>query len=132
MATEKNGGASAETAEDSNAKREIAERIAALVQEKTGKKIGVAGGKAIFDESVRMFFASAVKEGMFRFPGGYGSFHVRHLQEGSKPKRLPSGQTTNIGPGRVKLRYVEGAEVKGLLGTRKPKASTSETATVSS
>jgi hypothetical protein len=113
--------AAAAEAEDSNAKQEIHEKLAALVHEKTGKRIGRAGGKLLFDTAVQMVFASATKEGSFRFPGGYGSLHVRNLNEGTKPKRLPSGATTTIGAGRRKLRYVEGNEVKGLMGTKRPK-----------
>jgi len=107
---------------DSNAKRAIHEELQKIVKDKTGKNIGVAGGKALFDTAVARIFESATKDGQFRFPGGFGSLHVRHLNEGSKPKRLPSGATTTIGPGRKKVRYIEGNEVKGLLGTRKPKA----------
>lgn len=111
-----------ESAAEANAKQNIHERLQALVKEKTGKNIGRAGGKALFDEAVKMFFTSAAKDGSFRFPGGFGALHVRHLNKGTKPKRLPSGATTEIGEGRVKLRYVEGNEVKSLLGTKKTKA----------
>lgn len=108
-----------ETAAETNAKQEIHEKIQDIVKEKTGKNIGRAGGKAIFDTVVEMVFSSASRDGSFRFPGGFGALHVRNLNEGTKPKRLPSGATTVIGAGRKKLRYVEGNEVKGLLGTRK-------------
>lgn len=111
-----------ETAAESNAKQAIHEKLQDLVREKTQKNIGRAGGKLLFDTAVQMIFESAAKDGSFRFPGGFGALHVRHLNAGTKPKRLPSGATTTIGEGRVKLRYVEGNEVKGLLGTRKPKA----------
>lgn len=110
-----------DTAADENAKQNIHERLQSIVKEKTGKNIGRAGGKLLFDTSVKMVFESATKDGNFRFPGGFGALHVRHLNKGTKPKRLPSGATTTIGEGRVKLRYVEGNEVKGLLGTKKAK-----------
>lgn len=127
----KNAEAGAETAAESSAKQEIHEKVASLVKEKTTKNIGRAGGKAIFDTVVQMIFAAAVKDGSFRFPGGYGSFHVRQLNEGTKPKRLPSGATTTIGAGRKKLRYVEGNEVKSLMGTRKKPASEATASTES-
>lgn len=111
-----------ETAAEKDAKTAIHEEIAVFVQTKTGKRIGRSGGKEIFDTVVARIFGSAVKDGSFRFPGGFGSLHVRHLNEGTKPKRLPGGATTVLGKGRVKLRYVEGNEVKTLLGTAKPKA----------
>ena len=109
-----------ETAAEKDAKTQIHEKIATFVQTKTGKRIGRSGGKEIFDTVVADIFTFAVKGGSFRFPGGFGSLHVRHLNAGTKPKRLPSGAQTTLGEGRVKLRYVEGNEVKNLLGTAKP------------
>jgi len=117
-------GTAAETDMERDAKVTIHERLKDMVKEKTGKNIGRAGGKALFDEAVKLVFGSATKEGSFRFPGGFGALHVRHLNKGSKPKRLPSGATTTIGEGRVKLRYVEGNEVKGMLGTKKVRTAT--------
>lgn len=110
-----------DTAAETNAKQAIHEKLQDMVKDKTGKNIGRAGGKALFDTAIAMIFKAGVRDGSFRFPGGYGAFHVRHLNKGTKPKRLPSGATTTIGEGRVKLRYVEGNEVKELLGTKKPK-----------
>jgi hypothetical protein len=118
-----------ETAAETNAKQAIHERLQGLVKEKTGKNIGRAGGKLLFDTAIAEIFKSAVKDGSFRFPGGYGALHVRHLNEGTKPKRLPSGATTTIGAGRKKLRYVEGNEVKDLMGTKKPKTTPASAAT---
>ena len=66
-----------------------------------------------------MVFQSACRDESFRFPGGHGAFHIRHLNEGTKPKRLPSGATTIIGAGRKKLRYVEGNVVQKHMGTDK-------------
>lgn len=114
--------AAATEADDSNAKQAIHEKLASIVLEKTGKRIGRAGGKMLFDTAVQEIFKAATADGSFRFPGGFGSLHVRNLNEGTKPKRLPSGATTVIGAGRRKLRYVEGNEVKGLMGTRKEKS----------
>lgn len=110
-----------EDSTEQDAKSAIHEEIRRLVKERTGKNIGRAGGKLIFDTVVKLVFTAAARDEDFRFPGGFGALHVRHLNKGTKPKRLPSGQTTTIGEGRVKLRYVEGNEVKGLLGTRKVK-----------
>lgn len=107
--------------EDTGAKAAIARAIDAFVTEKTGKRIGIGGGKHIFDMIVGMMFTAAVKDEEFRFPAGHGAFHVRHLGVGTRPKRLPSGAVTTaqMQPGRVKLRYVEGVKIKQLLGTAK-------------
>jgi len=103
-----------------DAKQAIHEKLASLVKEKTGKNIGRAGGKILFDTVIEMFFTSAVADKSFRFPGGYGALHVKELQAGTKPKRLPSGAETIIPAGRLKLRYVEGNSVKEQLGTKRP------------
>jgi hypothetical protein len=107
------------TAEDMAAKERIHAMIDNMVQTKTGKRIGMATAKDIFDAVVKEVFTAGVKDGQFRFPGGFGSLHVRKLGVGTKPKRLPSGATTTLGEGRIKLRYQEGVSVKQLLGTDK-------------
>lgn len=108
-----------EVADEDAAKARIHAMIDKMVTEKTGKRIGIATAKKIFDSVVKEVFTAAVKDEFFRFPGGFGSFHVRHLGVGTKPKRLPSGKEVTLGEGRVKLRYQEGVMVKQLLGTDK-------------
>jgi hypothetical protein len=119
-----------ETQDEEAAKGRIHQWIADFVKEKTGKPIGITGGKKIFDKVIADIFTSAVKDGQLRFPGGYGSLHVRHLGVGTKPKRLPSGATTDsiLKEGRVKLRYQEGVMVKKLLGTDRKTEGTAGTA----
>lgn len=90
----------------------IYERLGALVKEMTGKRVGLAGGRKIFDAVVEEVFVEATKEGTFRFNGGYGSMHVKTYAAGSR--RLPSGQETTFGE-RQKLRYEEGVVVAGLV-----------------
>jgi len=90
----------------------IYERLGAMVKEMTGKRIGITGGRAIFDKVVEEIFVEATKEGTFRFNGGYGSMHVKTYQAGSR--RLPSGQMTTFDE-RQKLRYEEGVVVAGLV-----------------
>lgn len=118
-ATEAASAAGTEAAAEAAAKERIHSLIDQKVSEKVGKRIGLATAKDIFDSVVEEIFKAAVKDGQIRFPGGYGSFHVKKLGVGTKPKRLPSGQEVTLGEGRVKLRYQEGVSVKRLLGTDK-------------
>ncbi|HEC60637.1 MAG TPA: hypothetical protein ENI27_00090 [bacterium] len=101
----------AETAPVS-AKDAIYIQIGDFVKEKTGKRIGKTGGREIFDRCVEQIFTAAVREGSFRFNGGFGSFHVKTYQAGTR--RLPSGQQTTFGE-RQKVRYEEGVVVKALI-----------------
>jgi len=95
-----------------SAKDAIYTQIGDLVKEKTGKRIGKTGGRLIFDKVVEEIFAAGVRDGSFRFNGGFGSFHVKTYQAGTR--RLPSGQETTFGE-RKKLRYEEGVVVKALI-----------------
>jgi len=95
-----------------SAKDAIYTKIGDFVKEKTGKRIGKTGGREIFDTVVEEIFAAGVRDGSFRFNGGFGSFHVKTYQAGSR--RLPSGQETTFGE-RKKLRYEEGVVVKALI-----------------
>jgi len=95
-----------------SAKDAIYVQIGDFVKEKTGKRIGKTGGREIFDTVVEQIFASAVREGSFRFNGGFGSLHVKTYQAGTR--RLPSGQETTFGE-RQKVRYEEGVVVKALI-----------------
>jgi hypothetical protein len=90
----------------------IYERLGSMVKEMTGKRIGITGGRAIFDKVVEEIFVEATKEGTFRFNGGFGSMHIKTYQAGSR--RLPSGQMTTFDE-RQKLRYEEGVVVAGLV-----------------
>lgn len=104
--------AKADGAEVSIGKEAIYAEIADYVKAKTGKNIGKSGGQMIFNMAVSGIFATAVKEGTFRFNGGYGSLHVKQYKAGSR--RLPSGQTTTFGE-REKVRYEEGVTVQNLI-----------------
>lgn len=101
----------AEAASDAG-KENIYTKVGELVKDKTGKRIGKTGGREIFDLIVGEIFALATKEGTVRLNGGFGSFHVRGYQAGSR--RLPSGQNVKFGE-RQKLRYEEGVVVKALV-----------------
>lgn len=90
----------------------IYERVGEMVKEMTGKRIGLSGGRKIFDKVVEEIFVEATKEGTFRFNAGFGSMHVKNYGPGER--RLPSGQMTTFGD-RQKLRYEEGVVVAGLV-----------------
>lgn len=103
----------ADTEKELSVKEAIYTKVGEFVKEKTGKRIGKTGGREVFDLIVDEIFAAAVKEGTFRFNGGFGSMHLRTYQAGSR--RLPSGTNTTFGE-RKKLRYEEGVVVKALIG----------------
>lgn len=90
----------------------IYERLGEMVKEMTGKRVGLSGGRKIFDKVVEEVFVEATKEGTFRFNAGFGSMHVKNYGPGER--RLPSGQMTTFGD-RQKLRYEEGVVVAGLV-----------------
>lgn len=90
----------------------IYERMGEMIKEMTGKRVGLAGGRKVFDKVVEEFFVEATKEGTFRFNAGFGSLHVKTY--GAGERRLPSGQVTTFGE-RQKLRYEEGVVVAGLV-----------------
>lgn len=101
-----------ESAAEATGKEAIYILIGDMVKDKTGKRIGKTGGREIFDTVVEQIFALATKEGTVRLNGGFGSFHTREYQSGSR--RLPSGQEVSFGE-RKKLRYEEGVVVKALV-----------------
>jgi nucleoid DNA-binding protein len=105
---------SAATENDTNhaGKEAIYGKLADFVLAKTGKRIGKAGGRVLFDMAIDEIFALATRDGTVRLNGGFGSFHIRDYTEGSR--RLPSGQEVTFGP-RKKLRYEEGVVVKALV-----------------
>lgn len=90
----------------------IYERLGEMVKEMTGKRVGLSGGRKLFDKVVEEVFVEATKEGTFRFNAGFGSMHVKSYGPGER--RLPSGQMTTFGD-RQKLRYEEGVVVAGLV-----------------
>lgn len=90
----------------------IYERLGAMIKEMTGKRVGLAGGRKLFDKVVEEVFVEATKQGTFRFNAGFGSMHVKTYSAGTR--RLPSGQETTFGE-RQKLRYEEGVVVAGLV-----------------
>lgn len=90
----------------------IYDALGKTIQEMTGKRVGLTGGRKVFDQAVEAVFAEATKEGSFRFNGGFGSLHVKTY--GAGERRLPSGVVTKFGE-RKKVRYEEGVVVSGLV-----------------
>jgi nucleoid DNA-binding protein len=111
--TEQNQNGTAEVQEESaKGKEAIYIKLGEYVKDKTGKRIGKTGGRELFDMVVDEIFALATRDGTVRLNGGFGSFHVREYQEGTR--RLPSGVEVSFGE-RKKLRYEEGVVVKALV-----------------
>jgi hypothetical protein len=73
-------------------------------------------GRDIIEVITEIIFASALKEGYFRFPNGYGSLKVQRLKRNPQPKRLPTGEMVTMSSKRVRMRYEEGAAVRESLG----------------
>lgn len=87
-------------------------KVVDMVKDATGKRISRAKGREIFDTCIEEIFALACADSTVRLNGGFGSFHVRDYQSGSRT--LPSGQKVEFGE-RKKLRYEEGVVVKALV-----------------
>jgi len=102
----------AENVEALTGKERIYAQIANFVKDKTGKRFGKTAGREVFDMVVEGIFEEATKNATVRLNGGFGSFHVRDYQAGSR--RLPSGQEVHFGE-RKKLRYEEGVVVAALV-----------------
>ena len=92
--------------------------IAAHIRDATGgevpRAIGPALGREVLDAVIEIVMRTALAEGYFRLPGGFGSFKVQQLK--SMDKRLPTGQVVALNARRSRLRYEEGAAVRELLG----------------
>lgn len=91
--------------------------IAAQVRESVGdtaRPVGSVVGRELLDAVMEIVMRTALKEGYFRLPGGFGSFKVQRLK--STAKRLPTGQVVELNSHRSRLRYEEGAAVRELLG----------------
>lgn len=71
-------------------------------------------GREVLDACIEIVMRTAIREGYFRLPGGFGSFKVRDLA--STQKRLPGGEIVDLIASRSRLRYEEGAAVRELLG----------------
>lgn len=102
---------------DGEIRERVYKAIALHIREKTGGEISRAGtalGREILDVVVEILFRTAIKEGYFRLPSGFGSLKVTQLR--SSTKRLPTGEVVELTEPRSRLRYEEGAAVRELLG----------------
>ena len=83
----------------------------------TGGEVSRAGselGREVLDAVTEIIIRTAIKEGYFRLPSGFGSLKVLQLR--STQKRLPTGEVVELQPKRSRLRYEEGSAVRELLG----------------
>jgi hypothetical protein len=91
--------------------------IATHLRDVTGGEVSRAGtalGREILDAVTEIVIRTAIMEGYFRLPGGFGSFKVLQLRPSQK--RLPTGEVVELKSTRSRLRYEEGAAVRELLG----------------
>lgn len=96
--------------------RAVSQAVRELTDGKAIPRISKELGKDIVEVVTEAIFTSALDEGYFRFPNGYGSLKVQRLKRNPKPKRLPTGEIVTMSPNRVRLRYEEGAAVRERLG----------------
>lgn len=103
---------------DGQIRERVYRAIAAHIRDATGgevpRAIGSALGREVLDAVIEIVMRTALAEGYFRLPGGFGSFKVQRLK--STAKRLPTGQVVALTSRRSRLRYEEGAAVRELLG----------------
>lgn len=71
-------------------------------------------GKELLKGLTEIVFRTAIKEGFFRFPAGWGTLRTRPLA--CYKKRLPSGDIVQLPPARQRLKYEEGSAVRELVG----------------
>jgi hypothetical protein len=78
------------------------------------RHVSSAFGREVLDVVIEIVIRTALQEGYFRLPSGFGSFKVTQLR--SSTKRLPTGALVSLTEPRSRLRYEEGAAVRELLG----------------
>lgn len=101
--------------DDMRAKEEIYDRIEQMIQDKVGgRKVGREFAKNLFEMQIDMVFSFAIHTGLFRFPKGLGTLHLKQLAPTNK--KLPTGETKTFGGNRPILRYHEGLSVRAALG----------------
>lgn len=71
-------------------------------------------GREILEAVVEICLRSAMAEGYFRLPNGFGSFRLQQLK--NTVKRMPGGRLVALTDRRSRLRYEEGAAVRELIG----------------
>jgi hypothetical protein len=106
-------------ASDEEIRKRVYKAITAHVRELTEGELPQQNsetlGRDILDGVIELVWRTALTEGYFRLPGGFGSLKVQVLK--STQKRLPTGQVVDLTKShRSRLRYEEGAAVRELLG----------------
>jgi hypothetical protein len=71
-------------------------------------------GRELLAATVELIFRTAIKEGSFRLPDGWGVLSIRQLYPSQR--RIPTGEIVKLPPLRYRLRYEEGSAVRALLG----------------
>lgn len=104
---------------DTEIRLRVYRAIAAHVRETTGGVVSMQGeglslGCDILNAVVEIIFRTAIKEGYFKLPAGFGSLKVQELR--GTVKKLPTGQLLTLSANRSRLRFTEGTAVKDLLG----------------
>lgn len=70
-------------------------------------------GRELLRGMTELVFRTALKEGSFQLPDGWGVLKVRRTK---RVARLPTGQVIQMHPLQYCLKYEEGAAVRALLG----------------
>lgn len=93
----------------------IVNHVRELTQGKPITRVSYLLGRNILVGVTEIIMSTALREGYFRLPEGYGSLRVKRLKPNPKPKRLPNGDMIMLPPNRSKLEYEDGAAVREYL-----------------
>ena len=105
------GNGEESTSRQLSSKEQIYQVIADEVKEYTGKNIGRARGRIIFDRVIENVFMQLILNREMRLNGGFGSLKMKRYSAGER--RLPSGQVV-VYPERFKPYYEAGVVVTAM------------------
>jgi hypothetical protein len=101
--------------DDMRTKGKIYDRIESMIQQKCGgRRVGRDFAKSLFEAQIDLIFGFAIHTGLFRFPKGLGTLHLKQLAPTNK--KLPNGEFRSYGGNRPILRYHEGLSIRAALG----------------
>jgi|PlaIllAssembly_1097288.scaffolds.fasta_scaffold156418_1 nucleoid DNA-binding protein len=98
---------------------EVLNLIVRTMKRHAHRSISRATAKLLYEAIIEHMMATTAKKGYFRLPSGWGSFYLKVLGVGAKPRRLPNGETVPRQP-KSMVRYQQGAIVRQMFGTQTP------------
>lgn len=85
---------------------------------KNGRRVPLAGrtiGLRVLRSITELIFLALLRDGVFYFPDGFGSFHIKRVKQ-PRMKRLPTGKYHQMPANRVRVIFKEGTVVRDLVG----------------